>query len=183
MYQFKNGIELLELCHVHNLSISQLMFRREEENGHASPNKEMNKNLSVMKKAVESGLKITDRSPSGLSGGDAKKMMDYIASGNTLSGDVVLKSVAAAMGVMEVNGTMGLIVAAPTAGSCGILPGALIKKGQLIGKKDDELIEALFTAGAIGLLLQKTQQYLALKAVVKQKLVLHQRWRQLVLLN
>lgn len=155
MFRFKNGIELLELCHAHKLSISQVMFRREEENGHASPNEEMKRNLAVMKRAVESGLQITERSPSGLSGGDAKKMMDYIDEGNTLSGGVVLKSVAAAMGVMEVNGTMGLIVAAPTAGSCGILPGALVEKGRLIGKTDETLIEALFTAGAIGFIITK----------------------------
>lgn len=155
MYQFKNGIELLELCHTHELSISQVMLLREEENGHTAPIDEMKRNLAVMKKAVDSGLKITERSPSGLSGGDAKKMMDYIDKGTTLSGDVVLKSVAAAMGVMEVNGTMGLIVAAPTAGSCGILPGALIEKGRMIGKSDTALIDALFTAGAIGFIITK----------------------------
>lgn len=150
MYQFKTGIDLLELCKAHGLSISEIMILREEENGHSNPRVEMDKNLTVMKKAIENGLQISERSPSGLSGGDAKKLIAYIESGNTLSGQIVLKSVAAAIGVMEVNGTMGLIVAAPTAGSCGILPGALVEKGRLIGKTDEDLIAALFTAGAIG---------------------------------
>lgn len=66
-----------------------------------------------------------------------------------------MQSVAAAMGVMEVNGTMGLIVAAPTAGSCGILPGALIERGQDRGKTDEALIDALFTAGAVGYIVTK----------------------------
>lgn len=155
MYKFKTGEELLTLCDKYKMSISQVMLLREEENGYINPKEEMLKNLNVMKKAINSGLKITSRSPSGLSGGDAKKLMDYIENGSSLSGEFVLKSVAAAMGVMEVNGTMGLIVAAPTAGSCGILPGALIEKGKNLGKTDDELIEALFTAGAIGYIITK----------------------------
>ncbi len=155
MYQFKNGIDLLNLCQTHNMSIAQVMEQREIENGHPSPRGEMKRNLEVMKKAIDKGVQITERSPSGLSGGDAKKVMDYIENGQTLSGASVLKSVAAAMGVMEVNGTMGLIVAAPTAGSCGILPGALIEKGLELNKSDDELIDALFTAGAVGYIVTK----------------------------
>jgi L-serine dehydratase len=131
------------------------MELRELENGHPSPREEMGYSLDVMKKSIEKGLVIETRSPSGLSGGDAKKVHDYIEKGRMICGESVLKSVAAAMGVMEVNGTMGLIVAAPTAGSCGILPGALVQKGLDLAKSDDQLIDALFTAGAIGFIVTK----------------------------
>jgi L-serine dehydratase len=150
MYQFKSGVELLNLCASHNLTIGAPMEAREKQNGHKNPRAEMAKNLNVMKQAIAKGIQITERSPSGLSGGDAKKVIDYIESGQSLSGASVMQSVAAAMGVMEVNGTMGLIVAAPTAGSCGILPGALVERGQDRGKSDEDLIDALFTAGAVG---------------------------------
>lgn len=154
-YQFKNGEELLALCHKYKKSIASIMILREEENGHLAPKSEMAKNLQVMKKAIKKGIAIEERSPSGLSGGDAKKLMDYLGKETALCGQSVLRSVAAAMGVMEVNGTMGLIVAAPTAGSCGILPGALVQKGLDLGKSDDALIDALFTAGAIGFIVTK----------------------------
>lgn len=155
MYQFKSGVELLNLCASHNLTIGALMEAREKQNGHKNPREEMAKNLNVMKQAIAKGIQITERSPSGLSGGDAKKVIDYIESGQSLSGASVMQSVAAAMGVMEVNGTMGLIVAAPTAGSCGILPGALVERGQDRGKSDESLIDALFTAGAVGYIVTK----------------------------
>lgn len=155
MYQFKNGEELLALCSKYEMSIASIMALREEENGHLTSREEMAKNLKVMKNAIKKGIAIEERSPSGLSGGDAKQLMDYLNKDASLCGQSVLKSVAAAMGVMEVNGTMGLIVAAPTAGSCGILPGALVQKGLDLGKSDDDLIDALFTAGAIGYIVTK----------------------------
>jgi len=155
MYQFKTGQELLVLCQRHEMSIAEIMEAREIENGHPSPREEMALNLSVMKKAIKKGLQITERSPSGLSGGDAYKVMNYLSKGQALCGESVMSSVAAAMGVMEVNGTMGLIVAAPTAGSCGILPGAFVKKGMALNKSDAALINGLFTAGAIGFIVTK----------------------------
>ncbi|MBN2898505.1 MAG: L-serine ammonia-lyase, iron-sulfur-dependent, subunit alpha, partial [Clostridia bacterium] len=155
MYQFKNGEDLLSLCHTHGMTIGQVMEARERENSHTSPREEMAKNLDVMKQAIEKGIAIDQRSPSGLSGGDAKRLMNYVEGGVTLCGESVLKSVAAAMGVMEVNGTMGLIVASPTAGSCGILPGAFVQKGIALGKDDEALINGLFTAGAIGYIVTK----------------------------
>lgn len=155
MYQFKTGQGLLEVCKKHGLSIAEVMIHRETENGHKAPLEEMALNLKVMKKAIGEGLQIEERSPSGLSGGDAKKLQNYSNNNASLCGSSVLDAVAAAIGVMEVNGTMGLIVAAPTAGSCGILPGALVQRGQELGKSDEELVSALFTAGAIGYIVTK----------------------------
>lgn len=67
----------------------------------------------------------------------------------------MLKAVAAAMAVLEVNASMGQVVAAPTAGSCGILPGVLVTLGEELHLDDDELTKALFTASAIGLIVSK----------------------------
>lgn len=71
------------------------------------------------------------------------------------SGPLVSKAIGAAMGVMEVNTSMGLIVAAPTAGSCGILPGSILTTAEHYGWSDDQILEALFVAGAIGMLITR----------------------------
>jgi L-serine dehydratase len=65
------------------------------------------------------------------------------------------KAVAASMAVLEVNASMGKIVAAPTAGSSGILPGALISVGEDFKKNDDDICKALFTASAVGYIITR----------------------------
>ena len=82
----------------------------------------------------------------GLIGGEAKKLAQHAAKGHSICGDVLHKAAQYAMAVLEVNASMGLIVAAPTAGSAGVLP------GMLFALQDERLIDALFNAGAIGYL-------------------------------
>ncbi len=78
-----------------------------------------------MKEAVTTGIYTEVKSVSGLIGGDAKKVHAYNEAGKSVSGSQTIKAVAYAMAVLEVNAAMGQIIAAPTAGSCGILPGVL----------------------------------------------------------
>ena len=85
----------------------------------------MEENLTVMLEAIENGSKADVRSMSGLSGGDAYRLKQVIDEGKHLCGDLLSNAVQMAMAVSEINAAMGKIVAAPTAGSCGILPGAL----------------------------------------------------------
>ena len=66
------------------------------------------------------------RSLSGLTGGSALKMWNYYKKGNSICDNTVIRGAAYALSCLEVNASMGLIVAAPTAGACGILPGALL---------------------------------------------------------
>lgn len=111
----------------------------------------MDENLTVMLEAVENGSKAGVKSASGLSGGDAYRLKRVIDEGNHLCGDLLSNAIQMAMAVSEINAAMGKIVAAPTAGSCGILPGALgaLLKVRGIARKDAVL--SLFTAGAIGM--------------------------------
>ena len=110
----------------------------------------MHTRLEVMRASVEAGMQRNLRSLSGLSGGQAAKLSDAVESGKTVSGSIMGKTAVRAMAVAECNACMGRIVAAPTAGSCGILPAALLTMQEEHGLSDEALVDALFTAAAVG---------------------------------
>lgn len=112
-------------------------------------NEKMRKRLEVMRQSVAAGLQGV-RSRSGLTGEDAVKMTKAQSKGLLISNEPLNTAMAYALAVAEVNAAMGLIVAAPTGGSCGILPGVLLSVGKRLGSDDDALLEALFAAGAVG---------------------------------
>lgn len=123
-----------------NGNIAELMIATEVEM--SGRNREdiikiMSRNLQVMKAAVTEGLTST-KSISGLTGGDAVKMDNYIKKGNSLSDTTILNAVRNAIAVNELNAKMGLVCATPTAGSAGCLPAVLataIEKLDLSRKK------------------------------------------------
>ena len=113
--------------------------------------RQMEENLTVMLEAIENGSKPGVKSTSGLTGGDAYRLKQTIETGKHLCGDLMSNAVQMAMAVSEINAAMGKIVAAPTAGSCGILPGALGALIKVRGIPREEVALSLFTAGAIGM--------------------------------
>lgn len=152
------GINLIHLCEEKSIPIWEYTIMCEqEESGFAKSEiiEKMRKNLKIMREAAEYGLTNETRSISGLIGGDAIKLNKYSATGNTLTGEFMIKAMARAVSCSEVNATMGKIVAAPTAGSCGILPAVIITAGEKLNKTEDELINALFTASGVGILIAK----------------------------
>lgn len=104
----------------------------------------------VMKDAVRKGLTENTVSKSGLTGGDAQKVQAYLSNSEPSSGEVACKAMSYALAVSEVNASMGRIIATPTAGSCGIIPGVFVSNQEKFGWEDDHLIHGLFSAGAIG---------------------------------
>ena len=86
----------------------------------------MKSNYRVMAECIEPGCKKDLRSTSGLTGGSAYKMRRIAESGTSLTGSFLSGALYRALAVSELNASMGRIVAAPTAGSCGILPAALL---------------------------------------------------------
>ena len=154
---FENGESLRRYCQDNDIPIYEAMIRREEKLSDKSREDilaEMQKNLDVMRASVERGLSGKVESVSGLSGGEAMKLFKY-GKHNPFSGYTACRAAASSMAVVEVNASMGRIVAAPTAGASGILAGALIEAGRQRGWSDETLIEGLFTAGAIGLIFAK----------------------------
>ena len=109
----------------------------------------------VMKSAVENGLNPNIRSTSGLTGGDAYRLKVVRDEEKTLCGSFFSGALMRAVSVAEVNASMGRIVASPTAGSCGILPGALITMQKERNLSDDACVKALLTASAIGIVIAK----------------------------
>ena len=113
----------------------------------------MRQDLEVMQAAARDGAERELRSTSGLTGGDAWRMRDYLARGGALCGPVGARAVAIALAVAEYNAAMGRIVAAPTAGSCGILPGAVLALLEQGLADADAAVDGLFCAGAVGMVI------------------------------
>ncbi len=107
--------------------------------------------LDAMMQA-DAHYQAADRSNSGLVGGDGGKMMDYLQ-GETLCGDLMTEVMAGALRMGECNACMKRIVAAPTAGACGVLPAILLPCGRKFGWSRDKLIEGLYVASGFGLVI------------------------------
>ena len=90
------------------------------------------------------------RSASGMVGGDGAKMREYVQKGKTICGDYIGQVIAQALEMGESNACMKCIVAAPTAGSCGVLPAVLLPYQAREGLDDDAMVRAMYIAGAIG---------------------------------
>jgi L-serine dehydratase len=112
----------------------------------------MERNLQVMERSVEEGIAGVT-SVTGLTGGDATKMNDYLATNDFLSGETILMAVRNAIAVNEVNAKMGLICATPTAGSAGVVPGVLMACRKRLKLTRQQQLDFLFTAGAFGLVI------------------------------
>ena len=115
----------------------------------------MSSEFQVMKQSVTDGLNPDLRSASGLSGGAAAKMHTAVLQGRSHFGSLFGNAMAMALAVAESNSCMGQIVAAPTAGSCGVLPAALISVMEDKHIDETDIVMALFTASAIGMVIAK----------------------------
>ncbi|MBP3637131.1 MAG: L-serine ammonia-lyase, iron-sulfur-dependent, subunit alpha [Clostridia bacterium] len=110
----------------------------------------MRSHLNCMKEAVQSGLDEKLRSVSGLSGGQAAVFLKRLEEGKLLCGMLLGKAEVYAMATAECNACMGKIVAAPTAGACGILPGVVLAMMEEQNVTEDQAVDALFVAAAVG---------------------------------
>jgi len=104
--------------------------------------------LGVMRGAIAQGLTGEHKSASGLVGGDAAKL--HKGPPGPLAGTLFRDVLARALAVQEVNAAMGVIVAAPTAGGAGVLPAVLTGLASARNIGDEQLVDALATAGLIG---------------------------------
>ena len=142
---FKKAAELLSLCKEYDKPISQIMMDRECEMAE-KPLDEIRSRMAVSLQIMKDATKEAINQPSQSMGG----LMQ--SSGKNIAGNLLSKAIAYSMGVLEVNASMGLIVAAPTAGSSGVIPGVLLALQEEYDFTDDQIIDALFTCSAIGYL-------------------------------
>ncbi|MCO6449272.1 MAG: L-serine ammonia-lyase, iron-sulfur-dependent, subunit alpha [Caldilineales bacterium] len=152
---FDSIAEMIRLAESNSLPFHALVLQAEAENSDADPNAlraKMQARLDVMRNSASQGLAEPVISLSGISGGNAHRLWNWLADPAhvPLTGPILSRAVARAMAVNEVNAGMGCIVATPTAGSAGILPGVLLTLQEAYGFLDDDLVNALFTASGIG---------------------------------
>lgn len=116
-------------------------------------NARMAETLEVMRQSALKGMDPGLRSMSGMTGGQAALLQAAAARGATAGGSLLGRAESQALAIAEYNAAMGRIVAAPTAGACGILPAALLTAQEQYSLKDAALVDALFTAAAVGLVI------------------------------
>lgn len=137
------------------ISLGRLVFLEEVQDTEGQESlvyERMSKNWQVMKEAVQEGLNNPRKSRGGMIGGEGHKLALYHKKGRTLSGDI-LDAVSRALAVAELNAAMGKIVAAPTAGSCGIIPGILTMLQEKLKLSDEAIIYSLFAASGVGIVI------------------------------
>ena len=152
---FKNAKELLDFCQKLNCTISDIMKQREctlAETSLEDIYAKMDHALSIMRESASSPIQEPKKSIGGLIGGEARLADLHRARGAAICGSVLSRAITYSMAVLETNTSMGLIVAAPTAGSSGIVPGLLLALQEEYSIPDSRVIDALFNAGAIGYL-------------------------------
>lgn len=149
---FRTVAQLIEKAETNNIPISEVMILQEMEVKNRSRSeiyKQMEENLTVMEEAIERSLQGVT-SVTGLTGGDAERVQQYMKTHQPLSGHLMLDAVSKAMGTNEVNAAMGIICATPTAGSAGCVPGTLFAVKNQLNPTREQMIRYLFTSGAFG---------------------------------
>nr|WP_319217117.1 L-serine ammonia-lyase, iron-sulfur-dependent, subunit alpha [uncultured Trichococcus sp.] len=149
--------ELVTAAEESGKPISELMLLQEMAKSHrtrADIWEQMRNNYHVMKAAVEKGLAGNGVfSPTGLTGGEAVKMRNYRLRGKTLSGNDLLIAVESALATNEVNASLGIICATPTAGSSGTLPGVMFAIKDKLELTEDQMVQMLFCASGFGMVI------------------------------
>ena len=157
---FTNGSELIEICKKQGLKISDVMLKREISLGKLSEKEvleKLNHSLDIMKESAKLSIETPQKSMGGLIGGEARRFWDKLKNNKTkdICGSIMSKAICYGLSVLEVNSSMGLVVAAPTAGSCGVIPGILLSLQEAYGFSDDEILRALLNASAVGYLFMR----------------------------
>ncbi|MEV5028373.1 L-serine ammonia-lyase, iron-sulfur-dependent, subunit alpha [Paenibacillus sp. LPE1-1-1.1] len=145
--------ELAMVCADEGKPIYRIMLEDQAKESGRSADQEwdkMKKYYGIMKDAVTKGIASEKTSRSGLTGGDAKRVYEYTRTPEASLEPFTGLAMAYALAVSEVNASMGRIVATPTAGSCGVIPGVFASSQERFGWDDDHMVKGLFCAGAIG---------------------------------
>ena len=156
-FDFSNGAELLGLCAAQNSPISEVMLLREMVKFGGTREEitaRMRETLAVMRESVARSQTDKLSLLGGYIGGESRALLSRMAEHGAMGG-LISHAAAYAMGVIELNASMGRIVAAPTAGSSGVIPGLFAAADELYHFGEEKLVGALFHAGAIGYIIDR----------------------------
>jgi len=151
-YWEKKGGELWELAALYESSRGKLT--------QAKIFSKMRKIVNILKSSIETGLKKTSYQDRIL-GPQAWLVEKANRENKLIPGGVLNHIISYTMAMMEVKSSMGLIVAAPTAGSCGAVPGAIFGTAQYMNLDDDKIIKAMLAAGIIGVFISEQATFSA----------------------
>lgn len=155
---FSSISQLVEAAERENIAISDVVLRqsaRDLKSAEKEVSERMLENLRVMKASIEEGLAPDICSLSGLTGNDAYVFKKYVESGKSLSGKLLGEALYSSIAVMSTNACMGKIVAAPTAGSSGVIPGCFAAIMNNLGVGDDRLVRGLLNASGVGMVIAR----------------------------
>jgi L-serine dehydratase len=153
MSNFNSFQELLDFCRTNHCSVSEAALRYEE--AYSGRNREdilngMRTILQQMRDTVASGIDSDEPSMSGLTGGDAKRVMAFMEQPGCFLSPIEMKMIAFGLATLEENSRMKRIVACPTAGGSGSVPAALIAVEQEKGVEPEQTLKGLIAGGLIG---------------------------------
>jgi len=156
-FEFHRADQVIALCKKHKLPISEIAKRYEAERSSKSIptiRNKMKRTRDIMYEAVKKGVKSTKKSKMGMVGGDANKLHKALKKTRIMMGNkVTLRAMSYAFAVGEQNASMGRIVAFPTAGGAGVVPGTLFSCAEHFKAGKRKLLRGLFTASAVGLII------------------------------
>lgn len=148
--------DLLKTASDSHCTLSSLVLTQQAEQMELTEEEvyeKMRENYLVMASCIEPGCAPDLKSTSGLTGGDAYKMRTAVENGSNLTGSLIGGALYRALAVSELNAAMGRIVAAPTAGSCGIVPAAVLTMQAERSLSERDCVMSLFTASAVGMVI------------------------------
>jgi L-serine dehydratase len=144
--------EMLAFNHDKNQALWELAVTYESERGGISRDdvfEKMRAIIRIMGNAIETGLNGTSYNDRIL-GSQSPNYQKSFQANQLIGGDVLNKTIMYVSAIMEVKSSMGVIVAAPTAGSCGGLPGVVFGAAHSFGADEDTIVKAMLSAGLIG---------------------------------
>lgn len=150
--------ELFNLAEERDVPLSQIVLETESaltEHSYEDIYNEMERRYEVMQSSAKNALLESRKTAGGLIEGITKTHYSYTLKGNTLSGDFINKVMSRAFSCSEVNASMGKICAAPTAGSCGIIPAVVISLEEALNLPKKDVLDALLSASGIGAVITK----------------------------
>lgn len=155
MYVYHTINDFVEIANKYNLELWEVVLRSDAEEKLAAE-KDIFERMKQMYKAMkmaDNDYDKTLKSPSGMAGGDGEKMKKYNHTGRNICGDFMGLVMEKALKMGESNACMKRIVAAPTAGSCGVIPAVFLAYEETQHIIEERMVKALLVAAGIGKLI------------------------------
>ena len=178
MIEYHSIQNILDLCKEQDKKIWEVVLQADMDESGASGEQVFEK-MRFMYRAMQEADQSYEanlKSQSGMVGGDGEKMRQYNATGKNLCSEYSSLAMEKALKMGESNACMKRIVAAPTAGSCGVIPAVLLSYEENKNAEEDELVKALFVASGIGKVVAENASIAEHLVDVRQKSERQVRW-------